>query len=356
MNGAQSGPFACHYARLVEHGYRPVPIIPGSKRPGVFEAGTWQGLRGWSTRVPTAAELARWARHGSGIGVVCGPASRDLVAIDIDTDNEAIVAALLAVLPATSCRKAGARGETLFYRGPGIPSRSWDIDRTRIVEIIAGGRQTVLPPTIHPGTKAPYRWTGDDQLGALAPDALPRLSADIAARITAVLVPFGYEPAADRSHGGSNGHDRAGDGGDCANDTGGAIGDGWEDDSPHRRLNDAAMANLAAWVPMLGLYRCRPARGGFEAVATWRPSSTGRPGEVRRRNLSINPKGISDFGTGARHQRMDRLALPLECYSSGTLSHGGAQRNVVAHHHTASAITTKKLVEFENYLSAILPW
>ena len=39
-------------------------------------------------------------------------------------------------------------------------------------------------------------------------------------------------------------------------------------------------------------------RGGYEAVATWRPSSTGRPDNVRKPNLKIVPAGIRDFGAG----------------------------------------------------------
>ena len=51
-------------------------------------------------------------------------------------------------------------------------------------------------------------------------------------------------------------------------------------------------------MPALALFKCRPARGGYEAVATWRPSSTGRPDNVRKPNLKIAPAGIRDFGAG----------------------------------------------------------
>jgi hypothetical protein len=51
-------------------------------------------------------------------------------------------------------------------------------------------------------------------------------------------------------------------------------------------------------VPALALFKCRPARGGYEAVATWRPSSTGRPDSARKPNLKIAPAGIRDFGAG----------------------------------------------------------
>ena len=63
-------------------------------------------------------------------------------------------------------------------------------------------------------------------------------------------------------------------------------------------LNNFALAHLGLWVPALALFKCRPARGGYEAVATWRPSSTGRPDKVRKPNLKIVPAGIRDFGAG----------------------------------------------------------
>ena len=77
--------------------------------------------------------------NGTGIGVLGGPASGDLIGIDIDTEDSQIVAALLTVLPPTEVKKAGARGETWFYHGPGIASRKWSINGKRIVEIIGAG-------------------------------------------------------------------------------------------------------------------------------------------------------------------------------------------------------------------------
>jgi hypothetical protein len=52
-----------------------------------------------------------------------------------------------------------------------------------------------LPPTIHPDTEEPYRWTGNETLLDVAPEELPELPADIADRITAALEPFGYQDA-----------------------------------------------------------------------------------------------------------------------------------------------------------------
>jgi hypothetical protein len=68
-------------------------------------------------------------------------------------------------LPPTTVKKAGAKGETLFYRAPnlqpaesgGTLSPSWNINNKRVCDFIGPGRRTLLPPTIHPDTKQPYR-------------------------------------------------------------------------------------------------------------------------------------------------------------------------------------------------------
>jgi len=189
-------------------------------------------------------------------------------------------------------KKAGAKGETRFYYGPSIASQNWSLDGNRVIEVIGPGRQTVLPPSIHPDTQQPYRWLTPDTLEDVQPQDLPALPEDIAEQITAVLAPFGYRPPP--SH-----------------DANGVVLDDGEDATPHRQLNNTALANLNAWVPALKLYKCRGSRSGFEAVAVWRPSSTGRPNQVRSRNLKISPKGIRDFGAGLGYTPLDLVMAAL---------------------------------------------
>src|SRR5690348_7522828 len=111
-------------ARLIERGYAAVPIIPGTKRPGVFNNGKWVGLPRWQTRyngrAPSETEIARWSKGDAGIGVIGGAASHGMVAFDIDTDDSTIRAALVAFLPGTTIRKIGKRGETLFFFAPHV--------------------------------------------------------------------------------------------------------------------------------------------------------------------------------------------------------------------------------------------
>ena len=154
----------------------------------------------------------------------------------------------------------------------------------------------MLPPTIHPDTGAPYRWSGSESLEDVEPHELPTLPADIAEQdhggAAAVRIPSGTAAA------------RRGDGDD---------GDG-NGDSPHRQLNNAALANLDAWVPALMLYRCRATRnGGYEAVPIWRPSTTGREPEKRHRNLKIVPEGIRDFGADQGYTPLDLVMAACDC-------------------------------------------
>ena len=191
------GAYAQIGERLIERGFAAIPIIPGTKRPGFQHAGQWLGLSNWQRRfnrgAPSPAERERWAAGDTGIGVITGPASHGTVAIDVDTDDKAITAAIVSALPPTPIRKRGAKGETLFYHGPQIvTSQSWNIDGHRVVDLIGPGRQTVLPPTLHPDTGQPYVWTGSEALEDVAPADLPELGANVVGRISAALVPFGY--------------------------------------------------------------------------------------------------------------------------------------------------------------------
>lgn len=293
------GPFAALAEKYIEAGYGVLPIMPGTKRPGYRAADRWIGLPRWqniysANRMPDDRLLDLWGADDTGIGVVCG--HRDLVAVDIDTDDPALRRAIKCCLPPSPVAKRGQKGETLFYCGPGVESRCFDIDGRRVVDVIARGRQTVLPPTVHPATGKPYHWLGSTTLLEVDPQELSLLTVDIGEQLGQALAPFGWCP------------DKA-----PRTAASGPAAGGTDSDGPGRRLNDMAMANLDAWVPPLNLYKCRRARGGYEAVATWRPSSTGRPLEKRNRNLGISPQGIKDFGTGQGYTPLDLVMAADGC-------------------------------------------
>jgi len=123
------GAYGEHADHLLERGYAPLPIVPGSKRPGYRVAGMWIGLSNWQRRLnsgpPPEAERRRWAASDAGVGVLGG--YRGLVAVDIDTEDPAIRQAIDEVLPPSPVSKRGAKGETRFYHGPGVNSQSFKL-------------------------------------------------------------------------------------------------------------------------------------------------------------------------------------------------------------------------------------
>src|SRR5262249_41246537 len=214
-----------------QRGYAAIPIMPGTKRPGFFCAGMWMGLTNWQMKfvgqAPSLFERQLWSKGDTGMGVVAGPASGGMIGADIDTDDSAIKAALSAVLPQTPAKKRGAKGETLFFYGPEIKeSKSWNINGKRVIDLIGPGRQTVLPPSLHPDTGSPYCWSGAETLEHLEPHELPEVHADLIEKISATLAPFGY--VEDKLSSAPK------------------VADG-DEKSAHRQLNEAALAKLASW-------------------------------------------------------------------------------------------------------------
>jgi Bifunctional DNA primase/polymerase, N-terminal len=132
---------------LIALGLCPLPIEPGTKRPALFTGAGYAPMVNWTTREPITTP-----QPGAGIGIRLGD---PLVALDIDTDEAAIGCALIdAVLPSPGLRtitKSGKRGQTLFFRvSERLPSKRFKVNEVIVAELLSLGKQTVLPPTVHP--------------------------------------------------------------------------------------------------------------------------------------------------------------------------------------------------------------
>lgn len=278
-----NSPYARSGASLVEMGYSAIPVLPGSKRPGTMSFNQWYGDMEWQRycdRIPTEIETEIWSRWPD--AGVCIAIDDTLKVIDIDTDDEELRTAIEAVLPPVMVAKKGKKGYTAFYRGsPAIVSRPFNLRlaggfETRVIDLLCHGRQTVLPPTIHPDTGAPYGWITDDTLEDTPIDKLPVLPDDIAVRLAAALEPFG-EVQEFRTR---------------------ANGEGVLGDSIWREVNSFALANLDAWVPALfGPEAKRQRDGTYRARAFWRG--------VENFNVGIHSDGITDWGASQSFTPID---------------------------------------------------
>lgn len=309
-------PYARASAALIELGYHAIPIMPPSadyagagKAPGNYKGGRWLGAHDWQRfrdRAPTEFELSLWTRNfpDANIGIVCGsPAGADhvVIAVDLDTGDYDELEFLRGQLPASPMIKKGAKGLTLFYRAPiaaAVKSKNYDKPTgatdpksgkprlRRVADLLTGcdTRQTVAPPSVHPDGPI-YSWLA----GPVAAVDLPVFDDGALAKFEEACWLIGcIEKRAAVERGERKSAPPIGDGDDYWSET-----------------KAAAMARLGDWLPALDLYGLRPARRGYEAVATWRSSSTGRPLEERKRNLSIQPDGIKDFGSGDTYSPID---------------------------------------------------
>jgi hypothetical protein len=293
---AADSPYARHGEKIVDLGYSCIPCRPGSKRPGSYSAGQWFGRNDWQQycdRAPTEYETRSWTKWpDAGICVALGFGG--VVAVDVDTDADDLRSALSAVLPLSTVQKRGQKGFTAFYRAsPNVKSAAFNVNGERVLDLLAHGKQTVVPPTLHPDTGRPYEWLTDDTLETVHPRDLPELPDDIAERIAAALEPFGYTPM----------------------HTARPAGDGTYGNSIWRDLNTLALSRLDDWVPHLNLPKLkRKPRGGYVAVAHWRPSNTGRPTHDRSPNLKITQDGIKDFHDGDRgYTPLDLVMADMGC-------------------------------------------
>lgn len=159
--GAGPGPFAREAPLYWSKGYRVIPLTPGTKEPA-------RGLTGWTgyaSSIPSQAKQSDWietfAHHG--IGLLTGtPLGEENILVAIDIDDPRLTRVVEALLPETQCAKKAKKGPTIFARS----SHRHNIKSTQLrnsegegkIDVLAAGRYTVMPDSIHPDTGRPYEW------------------------------------------------------------------------------------------------------------------------------------------------------------------------------------------------------
>ncbi len=292
---APAGPYAAAQSALGDLGYTCIPLLPRDKAPGQRRGGRWVLMSNWPDfrdRAPTVFEQNAWGSwEGANIGIILGTpiGEHKLIAVDIDSLDPEEVETIRSACPSTPMAKKGAKGLTMFFRGsPSLKSRGYKTAEKRgLCDLLTGNatRQTVVPPSIHPYGPT-YTWLA----GPVPAHDLPLFDETCLERLEDTLAHLGWGGEAEVQ----------------ARSTRKPLDTHDDDPSIWSEVNDAALSNMAAWVPALGLYGLRPvSRGGYEAVATWRPSGSGQPIEKRKRNLKIYPDGIRDFGSDVGYSPLD---------------------------------------------------
>lgn len=324
---------------LVARGYSSLPIMPGSKAPGVRSiTGSWSEMPRWTRwckERPSQYTINGWLRmirdDDCGVGVACG---QGLICIDIDLEEA--VDAILAILPPSNVQKKGRKGISLFYRGntDRIRSRNFRTpDRIGLLDLLSEGKQTVLPPSVHPDTGEPYFWMTEETLANTWPEDLTELPDDIADRLAEALKPFGYDPEGERRY--------------EPHGTPVALSGGSGASSLFREVNDAAFDNFAAWVPALKFARYRRTRVGYEATAPWRYSGSGKPFNQRKFNLKFHPDGIKDFGTDETFTPIDVVVKKFNCTASEALDWLASRVGVQTQDPVAAALAARLIASAE---------
>jgi hypothetical protein len=165
-----SGTAARAYAagtRYIAHGW-PVFVLGRSKRPvancrtcrapGHDRAGchclTCHGFYA-ATLDPSRLRAMLAAIPGGLLAIRTGTAS-GLVVVDVDPRNGGHIDTTL--MPPTATVATGGGGWHLYYHHPGTPTTA-KLPGHNGIDIKGDGGYVTAPPSIHPGTGKPYRWT-----------------------------------------------------------------------------------------------------------------------------------------------------------------------------------------------------
>lgn len=156
-------PFETFAPKYYELGYSIIPLKPKTKQPF---------MDNWSSYCESLVDedtFEEWCeKYGKcNLGICCGVAS-GIIAIDIDIRSERNKWIISPVAKVGNSERI-----TYFFRYNGESSQNFRYDGKTEVELLSNGRQTVLPPSIHPELKREFFWDTYDTLYDVSPKDLP---------------------------------------------------------------------------------------------------------------------------------------------------------------------------------------
>ena len=135
-------------ASYLARGIAVIPVPAGEKNPNRPD---WQGER------LTTEDVPRCWTNGQNVGLLTGEPSAGRVDADLDADEAVRVAGRFLPPTLTSGRESRPHSHW-WYSCPNTESRDWkDTDGSKLVELRATGRQTLVWPSTHPSGDG-YLW------------------------------------------------------------------------------------------------------------------------------------------------------------------------------------------------------
>ncbi len=142
-------------ARLLDAGYRIIPIWPGTKKPGRWDGTKWLDMPRWTGVDTSTTHVEMWEKWPEcGIGILTG----NVVAIDIDVLDSSVAVAVGSVfqehLGKTDFIRIGKSPKALYLYRTETPFQKISMHP---IEVLGNGQQFVAY-AVHPETQRPYEW------------------------------------------------------------------------------------------------------------------------------------------------------------------------------------------------------
>jgi hypothetical protein len=139
------------FETYVSYGFSVVPIPHKQKHPGI----AWKHLQ---SSLPQPGELQSWSKLDTGIGILCGSVSRNLVCLDFDSEEAyqafygSLNAQQRAIVESLPLAQSGKGKHLFFIARTGEPSTKLKLRNWQGIagDILSNGKLAVLPPTLHP--------------------------------------------------------------------------------------------------------------------------------------------------------------------------------------------------------------
>ena len=221
---------------LIRNGYNPIWLSPGTKVPG---------RTGWGDHLSTLDSVPQDFCRVGNIGLMQGVVGADKtfgVVIDIDLDDHALISCVQSAVGAPCPQKRAKKGVSFVLRGIGeIRSQTLHDYRTTkrpAGDILAKGKQTVIPPSTHP-EGMPYQWVTSETPLNTPYNQLPIIDESAIKEIRAFLR-NANNPIANLNVMTWNGINGGGDTHDiCLAAVGAMVADDWTDEQIHARIRRA---------------------------------------------------------------------------------------------------------------------